>query len=96
MWPKSNKIWAGDLLCWPGPSRAYIEWDDPEQPNGRMTMYAVYVSVDPSTDGIEVYNSTEPLIHFCTIDTLSPGTLYFFKLLVMIACLAKVRSGGVR
>jgi hypothetical protein len=64
-----------------GTRRVYAEWTRPEQLNGDLQRYLLYVSLNPSLDGQVLYNETDQFEHY-TIEGLIPGTLYFIRVAV--------------
>nr|XP_006813188.1 PREDICTED: usherin [Saccoglossus kowalevskii] len=63
-----------------GPRTIEVEWNPPNQMNGILENYVLYVSIDASEFGDVVYNSTATVITSYTLNDLMPGTTYFIRI----------------
>ncbi len=74
------------------------QWTEPDQPNGILERYVLYVSEQQGEAGREVYNTTD-LFRDYVITDLTAGTLYYVSVAVSIifyvnvVCFRKKSSG---
>ena len=61
-----------------------VEWPPTSAISGPIERYLLYLSTDQSLTGSVVYNSTELLLLFHTVDNLTAATLYFIRLEVRL------------
>ncbi|XP_075195246.1 usherin [Anomaloglossus baeobatrachus] len=62
-------------------TRFFIQWDEPEIPNGVLERYMLHISENMSNTSAwtTIYDSTELFLDY-TVQRLTPGTKYFIKL----------------
>ena len=63
------------------PTSMEAQWTEPDQPNGILERYVLYVSEQSGEAGREVYNTTD-LFKDYVITDLTAGTLYYVSVAV--------------
>ncbi|XP_048258912.1 usherin-like [Haliotis rufescens] len=71
-----------------GTNRVDVKWSKPEQLNGMLDRYILYLSLDASSPGLVVYNNSDAFTSYI-LTNLTAGTTYYIRL-------AACTGGGCR
>lgn len=72
---------SGIPLAATGTNRVDVRWSKPEQLNGMLERYILYLSLDGSSPGPVVYNNSDAFTSYI-LTNLTAGTTYYIRLAV--------------